>query len=103
MCKACNKPFASTNVARLCTIHHNENDSQDLVDEKQDAPPLQKRPEPQKKADERKVVPNKSTRTASDKELPAEKGPKPKKTRLTKRKPVVQKLPGASMLHSSRE
>lgn len=35
---------------RPCRVHHhNENDSQNLVDEKQDAPLVQKRPDPQKK------------------------------------------------------
>ena len=83
------EPFASTYFARQCTIHHNENDSQDLVNEKQDAPPVQKRPEHQKKADERRVVPKESTRAASDKELPAEKRPKPKQTKLTEENPAV--------------
>ena len=31
MCKACNKPFASTHVAHHYNIHHNENDSQEQV------------------------------------------------------------------------
>ena len=49
MYKACNKPFASTctNFAGHRNIHHNENDSEDLLD---DEPPVQKRPEPRKKS-----------------------------------------------------
>ena len=67
---------------RYVSQHHNENDSQDQVDEDIEVAPTTNRPEPQKKADPKRAT-LKKVRTASDK---SDKRPKLKKTGVLKGK-----------------
>ena len=85
-CTACKakKPYATWGWH--CTIEHNEKYSQDLLDDEHVATPTEKRPERKKKADPKRAMSNRPVRTASEK---SDKGPKPKKTKLSDGKVAI--------------